>query len=529
MRVSKNALFKPGKLVLMGVRFGQKQHGNVSKYCVNKPGTESFYLERIFPDRKEYSVTKEAKAINPDQLNRLLEIITDVAAGHYTNDIMELTGQDIEGPLRTLAEAMELMIAKVKARESRLETLAQKVEETNRRARSNAIATVTTMAKALAARDSYTEGHAERVGRIAGLIAAEMGMNEEDAELVRLAGFLHDIGKIGFPDCLFLPHDANTPPEIVQEITRHPTTGAEILKDLDFLGNALSYIQCHHERPDGLGYPNHLKAPDIPLGAKIIAAADAFDAITTERPYQKGRTFQEGLEILQKGSGTKWDPECVAVFERILPQIPSPVNASKKPVEKLQCLSDNQTDIVLTPGPIGGARLRWIKPGIDLTRFHGLMFDRVIFFFAPDSEYKGMDPQELKKLADLFHRQFKNELKKKYPLVNAPGPGVVRIRFAITDLKQSRPVLSDIWPSGVGPANLEKGLKTSWNDSGATSMEVLVIDSMTNTPIMAAIDDQKTGLKEKFTKWGSAEDAFKFWAHRTRLFLDQVRDRKGVA
>lgn len=471
-------------------------------------------------------MTKEAKTINPDKLNRLLEIINDIAAGHYNNDIMELTGPDTEEPLRTLAEALGRMTAQVETRESRLGKLAQQVEETNRRARRNTIATVTTMAKALAARDLYTEGHAERVGLIAGLIAAEMGMSEEDAELVRLAGLLHDIGKIGFPDCLFLPHEATTPPEIVQEITRHPTTGAEILKDLDFLGDARSYIQCHHERPDGLGYPNHLKDSNIPLGAKIIAVADAFDAITTERPYQKGRTFQEGLEILKGGAGTKWDPECVAAFERILPQIPSPANPSKKPTGKLQCLSDNQTDIVLTPGPIGGARLRWIKPGIDFTGYRGLMFDRVFFFFAPDSEYKGMDPQELKKLADLFHRQLKNELKKKYPLVNAPGPGVVRIRFAITDLKQSRPVLSDIWPTDVGKTNSEKVLKSSWADSGATSMEVLVLDSMTNTPIMAAIDDQKTGLREKFTKWGSAEDAFKFWAHRTRLFLDQVRDRK---
>jgi putative nucleotidyltransferase with HDIG domain len=471
-------------------------------------------------------MTKETETSNPDKLNRLIEIINDITAGHYKNDVMELTGQDIEEPVRTIAEALVRMSAKVEARESHLEMLTKQVEETNRRARRNTIATVTAMAKALAARDSYTEGHAERVGRIAGLIAAEMSMSEEDAELVRLAGLLHDIGKIGFPDCLFLPHEANTPPEIVQEITRHPTTGAEILKDLDFLGSAQSYIQCHHERPDGLGYPNHLKGPDIPFGAKIIATADAFDAITTERPYQKGRTYQEGLKILKEGSGTQWDPECVSAFERILPQIPSPANISKKRTENLQCLSDNQTDIVLTPGPVGGVRLRWIKPGIDLTRFRGLMFDRVIFFFAPDSEYKGMDPQELKKLANLFHREFKNELKKKYPLVNAPGTGVVRIRFAITDLKQSRPVLSDIWSSGISLPNSEKCLKTSWADSGATSMEVLVLDSMTNIPIMAAIDDQKTGLKEKFTKWGSAEDAFKFWAHRTRLFLDQMRDKR---
>jgi len=457
-----------------------------------------------------------------DKLNRLFELIKDIAEGSYVIDINELTGKDTEEPLRSIARALECMMEKVKARDNHLEMLSKQMEEANQRVRNNVIATVTTMAKALAARDSYTEGHAERVGQISGLIAAEMCLSDEDTKLVQLAGLLHDIGKIGFPDYLFLPHDGSVPSEVVREITSHPTTGAEILKDLDFLGNALSYIRCHHERPDGLGYPNRLKDPDIPLGAKIIAAADAFDAITTNRPYQKAQTFQAALAILKEGSGTKWDPECIAAFERILPKISVHANIAKAPTEKLQYFTDNQTEIVLTPGPLGGARLRWIKPGIDFAKYHRLMFDRVIFFFAPDSKYKGMDSQELKELADLFQRQFKNAVKGKYPIVNTPGPDVARFRFAITDLKQSQPVLSNIWPPGFGLTNLKKGLMTSWAGSGATSGEMMVLDSMTNTPIGAAIDDQKTGLKEKFTKWGSAEDAFKYWANRIRLFLDQA-------
>ncbi len=461
-----------------------------------------------------------------DDLNRLIEIVTDIAEGRSPEDVMELSGRDTGEPVRTLAKAVRRMAAKIQARQAHLETLARQVEETSLHTRRSTIATVTAMAKALAARDSYTEGHAERVGRIAALIASEMGMSTEETELVQLAGLLHDIGKIGFPDYLFLPHEESTPPEIVREITRHPTTGAEILKDLDFLGDALSYIRCHHERPDGLGYPNRLKDHDIPLGAKIIAAADAFDAMTTDRPYHKAKTFPEALDVLKQGSRTKWDPECVGALERVLPEVPHQAETAKAPKERLQCLSDDRTDIVLTPGPPGGARLRWIRPGTDFSGYHGLMFDRVIFFFAPDSAYKGMDPHELKELSDLFHRQFRNALRKNYPLVNAPGPGVVRIRFAITDLKQNRPVLSDIWQPEAGRTSEEKGLTTTWADSGATSIEVMVLDSVTNSPIMAVIDDQRTGLKEKFTKWGSAEDAFSFWAQRTRLFLDQVRQEK---
>jgi putative nucleotidyltransferase with HDIG domain len=256
-------------------------------------------------------------------LNRLLEIIADIAAGRYSSDIMELAGPDAAEPVRTSAEAMGLMMVKVEAREYHLEMLIKQLEEMNQQIRRNTITTVSAMAKALAARDAYTEGHAERVGQIAGLVAVEMGLSEGETELVELAGLLHDIGKIGFPDSLFLPHEGDNPEEVVREITRHPTTGAEILKDLDFLGPAVPYIRYHHERPDGRGYPSHLKGLDIPLGAKIISVTDAFDAMTTDRPYQRAITYHEALTILKKSAGTKWDSECVAAFERSLPKIPS--------------------------------------------------------------------------------------------------------------------------------------------------------------------------------------------------------------
>ncbi|MCU0789305.1 MAG: HD domain-containing protein [Verrucomicrobia bacterium] len=158
-------------------------------------------------------------------MNRLLEIIADIAAGRYSSDVMDLTGPDATEPVRTIAEAMGLMMVKVEAREYYLEMLNKQLEEMNQQIRRNTIATVSAMAKTLAARDAYTEGHAERVSRLAGLIAAEMGLSEGETELVELAGLLHDIGKIGFPDCLFLPHEGNNPKAVVREITRHPITG----------------------------------------------------------------------------------------------------------------------------------------------------------------------------------------------------------------------------------------------------------------------------------------------------------------
>jgi putative nucleotidyltransferase with HDIG domain len=462
-------------------------------------------------------------------LDRLIAVITDVAGGRYSGDIMDLTRPEVEEPVRTIAEAMGLMMVKVEAREFHLAEVIEQLQEINQKIRRNTIATVSTMAKALAARDAYTQGHAERVGRISGLLASEIGLEENEAELVKLAGLLHDIGKIGFPDNLFLPHDGDNPKELVREITRHPITGAEILKGLDFLGPALDYIRCHHERPDGRGYPEHLKGDDIPLGARIIAVADAFDAMTTDRPYQKARTSAEALDILKGGAGTKWDADCVAAFERALPKLPARPGAGAPPTGRLLCLRDHrQPELVLEPGPPGGAKMRWLKPGVDLARYKRLVLDPVGFFFAPDSEYKGMDPQELKAISDAFRRQMVETLKPCYPIVQKPGPDVARLRCAITDLRQSQPVPGDIaseGPIGRDPDDPQTRPVTSWSGTGATCAEMLMFDSLTGEVVAAIKDERTTGLREKFTRWGSAEDAFQFWAERLRKFLDQTQSQ----
>ncbi len=169
--------------------------------------------------------------------------------------------------------------------------------------------------------------------------------------------------------------------------------------------------------------------------------------------------------------------------------------------------------------------MRWVKPGVDFSRYDKVMLDSVVFFFADDSEYKGMDPHELKELADIFNRHLVTALQGKYPIAAEPGPDVVRIRFAITDLKQSRPVLSGVTsviPVGLGISLLKKGATDSWSGSGATGAEVMVLDSLTNEVIAVARDERTAGFTERFSKWGSAEEAFKFWADRVKLFMDQV-------
>jgi len=253
-----------------------------------------------------------------EPFDKLLVIIDEIAKGDYSNDIMPLTAPDQPETVRIIAEAMGLMMVKVEAREYRLEMFVEELKNLNDTIRQNTIHVVSSLANALAARDEYTEGHTARVSELAKKMAAQMGMNAEEIEFVRLAGVLHDIGKIGFPDFLFQAHENQNPSKMVKEIIKHPTTGAEILKDLDFLGPALEYVHCHHERPDGKGYPRGLSNNKIPLGAKILAVADSYDAMTTDRPYQKGMTKKVAIEILNDNSGTKWDPDCVKVIEKIL-------------------------------------------------------------------------------------------------------------------------------------------------------------------------------------------------------------------
>jgi len=145
-----------------------------------------------------------------------------------------------------------------------------------------------------------------------------MGLGEKEVEHVRIGGILHDIGKIGFPDPLFQAREGPNPPELVREIIKHPGVGADILKDLDFLGPALGYVRCHHERLDGKGYPAKLKGEEIPLGARILAVADSYDAMTTDRPYQKARPRDVALGILKEHAGTRWDPACISSLEAVL-------------------------------------------------------------------------------------------------------------------------------------------------------------------------------------------------------------------
>jgi hypothetical protein len=186
----------------------------------------------------------------------------------------------------------------------------------------------------------------------------------------------------------------------------------------------------------------------------------------------------------------------------------------------------------LTPGPEGGAKLRWIKPGTDFKIYNKFMVDSIIFYLCEEPDnYKGCDPQILKELADAFNRELVAAFKDKYPMVSEPGPDVARIRIAITNIRQSRPGVSavtSIVPIGLAISLVKKGATGRWTGSGETCAEMEILDTTTNEVIATAVDQQEAAFASRFSKYGSAEDAFKFWSERIVQFMDDAKGIKRV-
>jgi hypothetical protein len=183
---------------------------------------------------------------------------------------------------------------------------------------------------------------------------------------------------------------------------------------------------------------------------------------------------------------------------------------------------------MLKPGPEGGAKLRWLKEGVDSKKYNRFMVDSVVFFLADESDYKGIDPQEMKELADTFNRDLAAAFKGKWQIVAEPGPDVARLRIAITNVKPSRPGVSavtSVVPVALGVSLVKKGATGGWSGSGDTCIELMALDSTTNEIILLAFDEQKAAFEQRFSKWGSANDAFKLWSEKAVAFIDNY---KGV-
>jgi hypothetical protein len=178
--------------------------------------------------------------------------------------------------------------------------------------------TVRAFAAAIDCKDKYTQGHSERVGKYSEIIAREMGWSDEEVEGIAVAGYLHDIGKLVVErDILNAPYRIDAKQS--SELNRHPAAGYEILAPIHHPYADISLMaRYHHERLDGRGYPEGLTGDQIPIGAKIIALADSFDAMTTDRPYKRRRSLEEVVEDFRRNTGKQFEPEVVTSFCRAL-------------------------------------------------------------------------------------------------------------------------------------------------------------------------------------------------------------------
>jgi putative nucleotidyltransferase with HDIG domain len=225
--------------------------------------------------------------------------------------------------LASLRAALAAQLALAEDKERQLERYAADLRETFKQERARAqqlrasyVATVRALANAVEARDAYTGKHAERVAAYGQAIARAAGLRLADDAQVEFGFLLHDIGKVAVADAILFKPDPLTANER-KLMEQHPLVGWEILRDVDFLGQAKDVVRSHHERWDGEGYPDGLEGEAIPQAARVFAVADTLDALTTDRPYRPGRSLTEARQVIAQGSGSQFDPAVAEALGRV--------------------------------------------------------------------------------------------------------------------------------------------------------------------------------------------------------------------
>jgi HD-GYP domain-containing protein (c-di-GMP phosphodiesterase class II) len=191
------------------------------------------------------------------------------------------------------------------------------------------LAMATTLVSLIDLRDRYTGGHSARVANYVRSIAVQMGLSDDEVETIVFAASLHDIGKIGVPDHILLKPCGLSDDEF-NWIRKHPEWGWMALHNVSGFQDAALLVLHHHERLDGHGYPSRLRGNEIPQGSRLIAVADSYDALTTNRPYRSARTRNEALAELQRCVGTQFDGEVVDAFSAVMEQSSSNIGSFVK-------------------------------------------------------------------------------------------------------------------------------------------------------------------------------------------------------
>jgi putative two-component system response regulator len=284
---------------------------------IGNGGIALVLLDIRMPGMSGIDVVPEALHIDPDLAILMLSALTDAtsAAICMQRGAIDYLTKPIE--LNDLSEAIQRALRKRDTLMQSREISTWLKEEVQRRTEEIArerqkqqqitIATLEALVNALEAKQAWLSGHSARVAAFSATVAHHMQLSDDDVEGVRMAGRLHDLGKIGIRESV-INKKGPLNDEEHEHVKQHVLIGSQILAPLDHLGRIVSFVRSHHEHWDGSGYPDGLKGFDIPIGARIICAAELYDALTSSRPYQEKRSPEEAVEQMRKLSGSVLDP-----------------------------------------------------------------------------------------------------------------------------------------------------------------------------------------------------------------------------
>ncbi|HEY5648678.1 MAG TPA: HD domain-containing phosphohydrolase, partial [Nitrospiria bacterium] len=281
---------------------------------IRMPGRDGVWLLQTLKNRSPETAILMITALDDSQI-----AINCLKQGAYDYLIKPLHLEEVTLATRSALEKRRLILdnkayqedleAKVVERTAKLQQAIEALEDTYEN-------TLEALVAALDAREHETGNHSKRVAQYTLSLSEEFGIPPGNRIEIYRGAFLHDIGKIGVSDAILLKPGKLTPEEW-KAMKEHPRIGKQILKEIGFLGEAIKTVSSHHERFDGAGYPEGIKGEAIPVGARIFSVADAFDTMTTNRPYRKALPYQSAVEEILRCSGSQFDPKVVEAFLKI--------------------------------------------------------------------------------------------------------------------------------------------------------------------------------------------------------------------
>jgi putative two-component system response regulator len=307
------------RLTQEGYRCKQAANADEALEKLKADSIELVILDIRMPGKSGVELLPEIKAKYPDTAVIMATAVDDTStaiscmrAGAYDYLNKPFNLDEVSFSVRRALEKRRLELENRDYQQN----LEQKVEEQAQKISASFFNAITALAYALEAKDVYTSGHSQRVTELSVAIAREMGLPKSKIEKVRLAGLVHDIGKIGVRESVLNKPDSLSEEEY-KHVSLHSETGERILKPIVEDEEILKAVRHHHERYDGWGYPDGLRGKQVPQLARIIAVADTFDAMTSERPYRKALTKEAACAEVERCRGTQFDPEAADAFLQV--------------------------------------------------------------------------------------------------------------------------------------------------------------------------------------------------------------------